>query len=71
MDEKPVFVKIEMYEDIRDIVNIIKSKIVEGKETLEKLQQIRHEEESEIELWKNEMEDVEKKIAFVDKSLFG
>jgi len=71
MDEKPIFVKIDMYEDIRDIVNIIKSKIIEARETLEKIQQIRHEEEAELELWRNEISDVEKKIVFIDKSLFG
>lgn len=71
MDEKPIFVKIDAYEDIRDIVNIIKQKIAVARGTLDKIQQLRHEEEAELEMWQGEIEDVEKKVAFMDKSLFG
>ena len=71
MEEKPIFVKIDAYEDIRDILNIIKKKISEARGTLDKIQQLRHEEEAELEVWNNEIEDVEKKVSFVDKSLFS
>lgn len=71
MEEKPIFVKIDAYEDIRDIINIIKKKIAEARGTLDKIQQLRHEEEAELEMWHNEVEDVEKKVAFIDESLFS
>lgn len=71
MDEKPIFVKIDAYEDIRDIINLIKKKITEARGTLDKIQQLRHEEEAELEMWQSEVEDVEKRVVFIDKSLFG
>lgn len=71
MEEKPIFVKIDAYEDIRDILNLIKKKIAEARATLDKIQQLRHEEEAELELWLNEVEDVEKKVSFIDNSLFS
>lgn len=71
MDEKPIFVKIDAYEDIRDIINIVKHKIADARGLLDKIQQLRHEEEAELEMWQNEVEDIEKKVAFMDKSLFG
>lgn len=70
MDEKPIFVKIDAYEDIRDVLNLIKSKIGEARGIMDGIHQLRHEEEAELELWNNEIEDVEKKISYIDKSLF-
>lgn len=71
MEEKPIFVKIDAYEDIRDILNLVKKKIAEARGVLDRIQQLRHEEEAELEVWNNEIEDVEKKVSFVDKSLFS
>ncbi|PIN86332.1 hypothetical protein COV19_06015 [Candidatus Woesearchaeota archaeon CG10_big_fil_rev_8_21_14_0_10_44_13] len=71
MDEKPIFVKIDAYEDIRDIINIVKKKISEARGTLDRIHQLCHEEESELEAWQNEVEDVEKRVSTIDKSLFA
>ncbi|MFC1732748.1 hypothetical protein ACFL6I_20805 [candidate division KSB1 bacterium] len=71
MEDKPIFVKIDAYEDIGDIINIIKKKIIEARGTLDKIQQLRHEEEAELEMWGNEVEEVEKKVVFIDKTLFS
>ena len=71
MEDKPIFVKIDTYDDIKDIMNIIKRKIAEAKGTLDRIHQLRHEEEAELEAWQNEIEDVEKRVSSIDKGLFA
>jgi len=71
MDETmPVFVKIEDYNDVLDVTNMIKNKLGEAKETLAKLNELKNAEDSEIELWKTNLEEIERKVDFVDKTLF-
>ena len=66
----PVFVRIEEYKDVLDIMNMIKNKIDEAKETLGKINELKNEEDAELELWHTGLEEVERKTAFVDKVLF-
>jgi hypothetical protein len=68
--EMPIYVKIEEYKDILDIMNLIKSKLAEAKATMGKINEIKNEEDSELELWRSELEEVERKINFIDKALF-
>lgn len=71
MDETmPVFVKIEDYNDVLDVTNMIKNKIVEAKETLGKLNELKNAEDSEVELWKTNLDEIERKVDFIDKTLF-
>jgi len=70
-DEKmPVYVKMDDYKDVLDVVNMIKNKIQEAKDTLGKINELKNEEDAELELWQTGIEEIERKIEFVDKSLF-
>ena len=68
--EMPIYVKLDEYRDILDIMNLIKSKLSEAKLTMGKINEIKNEEDSELELWKSELDEVERKIQFIDKTLF-
>ena len=69
--DAPVFVKIDDYKDILHILEMIKSKLNEAKETLENINELKNEEDSELELWGSNLNEIEKKIENIDKSLFG
>ena len=66
----PVYVKIEDYKDVLEILHLIKNKINEAKRVLERIYQIKNEEDTELDVWNSELEEVERKVDFVDKSLF-
>ena len=66
----PVFVRIEEYKDVLDIINMIKNKLEEAKETLTKINELKNEEDAELELWHTGIEEIERKVTFVDKTLF-
>ena len=66
----PIFVKIEGYKDVLDTINAIKMKITDAKDVLSQLSDLKAQEDAEIENWKSELEDVERKMNFIDSSLF-
>ncbi len=65
-----VFVKIDEYKDILDIMELIQEKVKEAKTILGKINDLKNQEDSELELWRNGLEDVERKLTFIDQTLF-
>ena len=68
--QTPVFVRIEEYKDVLDIMELIKAKINEAKQIIEQINVLKNQEDSELEMWHNELNDVERKIEYMDKTLF-
>ena len=66
----PVYVKIDEYKEILEVIGIVKDKIVDAKEIIEKINELRNEEDAELELWHSGLEEVERKIDFIDRNLF-
>ena len=66
----PVFVKVDEYKEILDVLDMIKSKINEIRETLGNINALRNEEDAELTMWNNTINDIEKKIDGVDKIMF-
>lgn len=65
-----VFVKVDEYKDILDVIDLIQEKVKEAKTILGKINDLKNQEDSEIELWKNSLNDVERKLTFIDQTLF-
>ncbi|MFP4117305.1 MAG: hypothetical protein ACLFTR_00095 [Candidatus Woesearchaeota archaeon] len=68
--ELPVFIKVEDYKDVIDVMELIKNKILEANGVLEKIRKLKAEEDAELELWDSNLEDIERKISYIDKTLF-
>ena len=66
----PVYVRINEYKDILDIINLIKEKLKEARATLSKINKLKNEEDNELSLWNSELDEIEKKIEFIDRTLF-
>lgn len=66
MNDVPVFVKLEEYNDITAIVDVIKRKLEETKDTLVRIKHLKAEEEQEIVAWESNLKDIHEKIEFVD-----
>lgn len=67
--DTPVFVKVEDYKDAIAVLTTIRSKIEDAKRTLEKISELKNEEDTELELWNSTVDEVEKKLDVIDKSL--
>jgi len=66
----PVFVKVDEYQDVLDVMNMIKNKLEDAKETLNRINELKNEEDAELELWRTGVEELERKMSFIDKALF-
>jgi len=65
-----IFVKISEYKGLLNTMNLIKSKLNEAKNTLAKINSIKSEEDSELGVWSNALNEVERKIEDIDRKLF-
>ena len=65
----PVFVRIDEYKDVLELVKLVRRKLDEAKETLAKIHDLKNEEDHQLELWQNALQEIEKKIDFMDHSL--
>jgi len=68
--EAPVFVRIDDYKDILDILELIKDRLNEAKRTLEDINEMKNDEDAELEVWNSTLNEIEKKIESIDRTLF-
>lgn len=68
--EAPVFVKIEEYKNVIDVLELIKDRLEEAKRTLADINQMKNEEDEELDAWRTTLNDIEKKIENIDRTLF-
>lgn len=65
-----IFVKVDEYREILDVLDMVKSKIKEIRATLGNINTLRNEEDAELVMWNNTISDIEKKIEDIDKLMF-
>ncbi len=66
----PVYVKVEEYKEVLELINIIKNKIKDAKIALEDINRLKNEEDAELEIWQTSIEEVERKVDFIDRIMF-
>ena len=69
MDRAPVFVKVDDYQDVADIVSLMREKIAQARSLIGKIQEIKAKEDEEIRNWVSELQQVESRINNIDSSL--
>lgn len=69
MEKMPVFIKVDEYDDVLELVKLIKQRLDEAKSTLLKINDLKNEEDHQLEMWQNTLSEVEKKIELIDHSL--
>lgn len=70
MDGAKVFIKIEDYKDVVDIIGLIKEKIDESKSILGRLEELKNQEDSELEMWNATLENIKNRVDSIDEALF-
>lgn len=69
MDKAPVFVKVDEYKDIVDIVALMHEKVRQCKFLLDKIAELKGQEDNTLAAWAKELESVETSISTIDKTL--
>lgn len=65
-----VFVKVDEYREILEGTNRIRDNLKEATEVILRLNELKGEEDKEFEKWRLELEDVQRKLMYVDKIIF-
>ncbi|HIH41637.1 TPA: hypothetical protein HA239_04435 [Candidatus Woesearchaeota archaeon] len=68
--ETNVFVKISEYNDLLDVIALINEKVKEAREILAKIYDLKNQEDAELDHWKNSLDDVERKLKYIDQALY-
>ncbi len=66
----PIFVKLEEYKDVLDILAMVKTKTNDAKVLLHKINALKKEEENSLQQWQSELEEIERTVDTLDKMLF-
>ena len=67
---EPLFVSVDNYQDVLNSINYIRGKLGEADELVNKLNDIKAVEEKSFEAWRNQLEDVQRKLAYVENVVF-
>lgn len=71
MDDQraPVFVKVEEYKSILQLLDGIKQRLAQAKNLLATVNELKQQEDQQLEAWARDIDDVEERLNSVDKSL--
>lgn len=70
MELNPVFVKIDEYKEILDIVDVVRMKVEKAKKAVTKLNEIKLQEDKELDKWEKQLAEVSVKVEEMKKTLF-
>ncbi|MFC1768935.1 hypothetical protein ACFLZX_04190 [Nanoarchaeota archaeon] len=62
----PVYVKVDDYKEVVEVLGAIKTKLNDAKNTLDKLKELKEREDSELQSWEAALADAEAKVNEVD-----
>jgi hypothetical protein len=68
--KEPLFVNIDDYQDVLTSINYVRSKLGEAEDLVRKLNDIKAVEEKNFEAWRNQLEDVQRKLSYVENVVF-
>ena len=68
--DKPLFIKIDDYEEAVFTLDKIRAKLKDADRLLEELDKVRGEEERQLEEWKRDLNSIKDKLLIIDKQLF-
>jgi hypothetical protein len=71
MDDQraPVFVKVEEYRSILELLDTVKQRLGQARELLAKVNDLKQQEDQQIENWARDIDDVEDRLSSISKSL--
>lgn len=70
MQNTPVFVKINNYKEVLDIIDVMKKKVKETKQQLVKVKELKAQEDAELQEWEKNVNEISKRLAFISNAFF-
>lgn len=70
MNESQFFVKVTEFKSLLDLVSGIKSKVQDANASLKRTAELKEQEEKLLESWKEDLDEVQKKLEYIEGALF-
>ncbi len=64
-----VFVRIDRYRELYEVIRQIRTKLDDAKQVLKKIKDLKSQEDSELESWEKELETVEQKLSGISGAM--
>ena len=64
-----VFVRLDKYRELYDLLGQIRTKLGDAKQILKKVKELKSQEDSELESWQNELASVEQKLSEIHDAM--
>lgn len=65
----PVFVKIEEYREVLEVLDLLNKRLDKAEEIMKRINDIKNEEDAEMDMWERELSDIKKKLDFMNHTL--
>tara|TARA_Y100000031_G_C8102745_1_gene329505 strand:- start:73 stop:315 length:243 start_codon:yes stop_codon:yes gene_type:complete len=69
MDNKPIFIKIDQYKDMKEVLGLLQGKVNEAKKVLADLDELKRQEDDELVHWQTEVGDIEQRLDLMNRIL--
>lgn len=69
--DKTVFIKIEDFKDLTEILTLSRQRLQQAKGVLNRIAELKAQEDAEFEAWQTELAEIERRIEQVDHTLVG
>ena len=69
--KKPIFVYLDAYKEILKEVTSINNTVKEAEDGLIRVHQFKEDEDKEFKKWESCIKDIQRKLTYADKTLFG
>ncbi|MDD5331414.1 MAG: hypothetical protein PHE43_01145 [Candidatus Nanoarchaeia archaeon] len=69
-EERPVFIKLDKYKMVIKSINDMKRKIEETQEIIAKLEDVKKEEDMQLQKWHDDLETLKERLLSIDSTLF-
>jgi hypothetical protein len=68
---KPLFIPAESYKELLEEIGLAKSILKENEDIITRVSEFKEDEDKEFNKWESQFKDMQKKLIFIDKTLFG
>ena len=68
---KPIFLSLESFRDIMDEVSLTTNILKENEDILTRINEFKEVQDKQFNKWESQLKDMQKKMIYVEKTLFG
>lgn len=68
---KPIFIRSDLFKAMMDEVGVIKTTLKENEQIIGRVGDFKGDEDKEFDKWHNQILDIQRKLIYAEKTLFG